>query len=319
MSGGFEDEDEAMNWLVIWLGLGSALGSAVSTTLKRASASRVPSVQGGGVRGLGRFITATATSPFYLLALLGDVAGFGLQVIALHYGALALVQPLLISGLVFALLLRHVGRWHFSAAELVWALVLVGSLVGFLLLSGAAATSQPARADRGDAVIAAVAVGVGVLVLLVVAQRSVPPAGRAALLGVAVGAVYATSAALIKASTVVVADHGLVALLTSWQLYTTIAVAVSGLLLAQIAFQAGPITTSLPAVATIDPLLSVLIGVVIYGEHLRHGPASGAVLIALLVLLVVAVIKLARVESVDLPDAPARDADRRPGVAARTS
>jgi hypothetical protein len=73
------------------------------------------------------------------LAGLGfDVIGIGLQVVALHYGALALVQPLLVSGLIFALILRHVGSSsRISARELLWGGALVACPTGFLFFSGA--------------------------------------------------------------------------------------------------------------------------------------------------------------------------------------
>jgi len=197
------------------------------------------------------------------------VTGVGLQVVALHFGALALVQPLLVSGLLFALLLRHLGSWSITRQEVGWAVLLSGCLIGFLVLSGAVTASQSAHADRSAAVIAAIAASVAVLICLVVAQRQVPPAGRAALIGAAVGAIYATTAALIKSATGLLAERGLHALLGSWQLYTALMVAASGLFLAQVAFQAGPLTASLPAISTIDPLLSVLIG----GARLRRAPA----------------------------------------------
>ena len=69
-----------------------------------------------------------------------------------------------------------------------------------------------------------------------------------------------------------------------------------GLFLTQLAFRAGPLTASLPAISTVDPLLSVTIGVVVYDEHLRRGPLGGALLAALLLLLVTAVVGLGRVE-----------------------
>jgi hypothetical protein len=288
-----------MQGLVIGLALGSSFGSAVSTTLKKASASRAPAVTGGGLRGLAAFVRATAASPLWLGAVLADLAGVGLQVTALHFGGLALVQPILISGLLFALLLRHVGAWRLSAREVGWGLLVAGSLIAFLVLSGAVTGVQGTRADRADAIIAASGAAAGVLICVVTAHRNVPPAGRAALLGVAVGAVYATTAALIKAATTVLADHGLLALVTSWQLYAALVVAAGGLFLAQVTFQAGPLTASLPAISTVDPLLSVLIGVVVYNERLRHGPVGGAVLAVLLVILVVAVLGLSRVEAAD--------------------
>ncbi len=296
--------ERVVHWLVIGLSLGSALSSSISTTLKKAAASRVPAVFGGGLGGLGglaRFARATVANPLWLTALLADFGGVGLQVTALHFGALALVQPLLVSGLLFALLLRHLGSWSITWQEVGWAVLLTGCLIGFLGLSGAVTGSQSAHADRGAAVIATIATSVAVLLCLVVAQRQVPPAGRAALIGAAVGAIYATTAALIKSATGLLAEHGLLALLGSWQLYTALVVAAGGLFLAQVAFQAGPLTASLPAISTIDPLLSVLIGVLIYDELLRCGPNSGAVLLTLMILLVIAVIGLDRVETTSEP------------------
>ncbi len=94
-------------------------------------------VSGGGWGGVARFARATAVNPLWLTALLADVGGVGLQVVALHFGALALVQPLLVSGLLFALLLRHLGSWSITRQEVGWAVLLTGCLIGFLVLSGA--------------------------------------------------------------------------------------------------------------------------------------------------------------------------------------
>jgi hypothetical protein len=67
--------------------------------------------------------------------------------------------------------------------------------------------------------------------------------------------VFAGTAALIKATTNVCSSLGGVGLL----------------LLTQLASQAGQLTASSPAISTVDPLLSVAIGVLVYGEHLRRG------------------------------------------------
>ncbi len=63
-------------WLVIGVSLASAF--AVSSSLQHLSAGQVPDAQDLGA----------------------DVVGLSLQVLALHLGALAVVQPLLISGLL---------------------------------------------------------------------------------------------------------------------------------------------------------------------------------------------------------------------------
>jgi hypothetical protein len=291
-----------IDWTVATLSVAAAFAFSVSTTLKKASAGQVPDVRSSREGGVTGFVAGTVRHPLWWAGVVADAVGLALQVTALHLGALAVVQPLLVSGLLFALLLRHRRWWHISGRELLWAAALTGCLIGFLILSGSiTGTQQAAAADRLPAVIAA---AVGLLTAgacLVLAQRRVPGATRAALIGIAVGAVYAATAALIKAATNVAAIHGLLAVMSSWQLYAVLGVGALGLFLTQLAFQAGPLTASLPAMSTVDPLLSVTIGILVYDEHLHRGPLGGAVLLALLLLLGVAVIQLSKVEAAELP------------------
>ena len=72
--------------------------------------------------------------------------------------------------------------------------------------------------------------------------------------------------------------------------------------LTQRAFQ--PITSILPALSTVDPLLSVLIGVVVCDEVLHRGPFGGLVLLILLLLLVTIVIQLGHVETEESTSTP---------------
>lgn len=290
-----------VHWLVVVLSLGSALAFAVSTNLKHSSAAQVPDVHLLRAGAVARFVTATLSHRLWLAGIVTDAIGLSLQVLALHLGALAVVQPLLISGLLFSLLLRRRQGRPVSGAEIRWALVLTGCLIGFLALAGTDPGAGGDGPDRLPAVVAALA-GMGLaLTCLVLAHRRRPAADAAALIGVAVGIVYAATAALLKGLT----DRavlGPVAALTSWQLYTVIVVGAIGLFLSQLAFQAGPLTASLPAIATVDPLLSIAVGVLVYDEHIHRGPWSGLGLVVLLALLGAAVIQLGKVDT----DKPAR-------------
>ena len=97
-------------WIVVVVTLASALAFSVSSSLKHVSAGQVPDAQDLGARSLGRFVRATLAHPLWLGGIGADVVGLSLQVIALHLGALGVVQPLLISGLLFALPLGPVGE-----------------------------------------------------------------------------------------------------------------------------------------------------------------------------------------------------------------
>ena len=286
----------AVPWLVVGLSLGSALSFAASTNLKHSSAGEMPDVPRLRAGMLARFVAATLRHRLWLAGLLTDLVGLSLQVLALHFGDLSVVQPLLVSGLLFALLLRRRQGRPITGHEVRWALVLTGCLIAFLFLVGAQPSGPHAEGpDRLPAVVAACVGALLALACVGLAHWRKPAADAAALMGVAVGVIYAASAALLKALTDR-AVHGPLALLTSWQLYAVIVVGALGLLLNQLAFQAGPLTASLPAIATVDPLLSIVVGVLVYDEHIHRGPWSGAGLVVLMLLLGAAVIELGKVD-----------------------
>lgn len=293
-------------WGVVLLSLSAAFAFALSTSLKHVSAGQVPDAQDLHPSKLVHFVRATLAHPLWLGGIGADAVGLTLQIVALHFGALSVVQPLLVSGLLFALLIRQRYEHHITFREIAWAVVLTFTLAGFVFLI-AVGNAPPAHetADRTPAV-ASAAVGAALALACVALGRRTRVDGRAAaLLGIAVGVTYAGTAALLKAVTDIAVQSPL-SVLVSWQLYAVVALGAAGLLLNQLAFQAGPLTASLPATATVDPLLSITIGVLVYDERLHRGPVGGAVLVLLLLLLGVAVIQLARAEN------PAPTGDHQP-------
>ena len=231
---------------------------------------------------------AALRHPLWLGGVGADVGGVALQVLALHLGGLIVVQLVLVSAVLFSLVVAHwIAGTRMTRRELLLGAVLVVAVTGFLLVSGAL-RAVPSTADRLPAILAGLAILAAVVTLVAWSRRfsSHRRGSRraAAMLGTAVGAIYAGTAALIKTSTNVIASHGVLALLTSWQLYCLIVAGVSGLLLAQMAFQAGPLTASLPATATVDPLISVLLGVIVFDEQLTTD--TGPLLLTVLCLLV---------------------------------
>jgi hypothetical protein len=285
---------------VLLAALAAALAFALSSFLKHVSAGQVPMSSGEGVGGFGRFIRGTLAHPLWLGGIGADVVGLALQLIALHLGALAVVQPLLITGLVFALVFRSRFGGRVSPREIGWAVVVGLCLVGFLLV---AHVRPPVDHQGVDKVPAAIACGVGVVLgtACVLAARRVRGGRSAALIGITVGATYAATAALLKTLTDLAFPNPL-HLFVSWQLYTVIVVGALGLVLNQMAFQAGPLSSSLPAIATVDPLLSVVIGVALYDERIRHSAWALVALTALLLVLGWAVIQLARAEARETVD-----------------
>ncbi|MFD0000522.1 DMT family transporter [Nocardia sp. NPDC127526] len=225
----------------------------------------------------------------------GDVAGYGLQVAALALGAVLLVQPILVSALVFALpLAARVNRRRIAARTWVVALALVAALACFLIVGNP--TEGNSTAPLAEWIVP-LAVLLGLVGAAVVAGgASGDPARRALLFGAAGGALYGLAAALTVYVTGLF-EHGIGQVLGSWQTWALVASGITGVYLQQRAFQAGPLAASLPAVTIAEPLAAAFIGLTVLEERLRTG-GFGLVVVGLTVIVMcAATVRLSRVQA----------------------
>jgi hypothetical protein len=115
---------------------------------------------------------------------------------------------------------------------------------------------------------------------------------RAAAFGVAAGAQFGLTAALMKGA-MTRSAQGFAAVFTSWQLYAMAVAGLVGLFLLQSALNAGRLLAAQPGLTLSEPLVSVLWGVLAFHEHVRGG-ASLVLALAGAVLIAVSVMVLAR-------------------------
>ncbi|MDQ6784579.1 MAG: DMT family transporter [Actinomycetota bacterium] len=248
--------------------LAAAAFFAAGAALQHRSAGANPAFTGFHPRGVGRFMWDTLRHPSWLAGSLADVFGLGLHALALNQGPLTLVQPVLVTSVVFALPMRAwLDRRPPARNEMVMAAALAGGLILFLV---AATPGSPASspADHGPVVVAVVAVAATMATCAIVGHR-LRGSASAVMLGAGAGISFAATAAALKGTTDAL-PHGLGALLGGWPLYLLVGAGAVGLLLNQLAFAAGPLRSSLPAITTLDPLASLVIGVVVYDEQVRH-------------------------------------------------
>lgn len=229
--------------------------------------------------------------PRWLLGNLAEVGAVVLQFLALRRGSLLLVQTLLVSGLLFAMPMgAALQRRRLTTADWLGTLAVVVGLGLFV------AAGRPRR-GRGEASTAGwvVVLGVGcstVLALVLAAPRR-PGGRRAAFLGAACGVLFGVDAALAKASGHLL-HHGVAHAATAWEPYALAALGAAGFLLAQSAFQAGPLGASLPLITAADPLAAALIGVLAFHERLASGAAAVAAQVVAAGAIIVGVWVLAR-------------------------
>jgi drug/metabolite transporter (DMT)-like permease len=265
---------------------------AVATALQHRSAGLVAGVGWGAETGPAAFVGRTVRHPLWIVGSVASLAGLALHTVALKDGPLTLVQPLLVIGVIFTLPLRQLLEHRRPRpAELAWAGVLALGLAVFLVLATPA--SHPEQApDPGPAVVSLAVIGLVVGGCLVAGWRA-PEATPPVLLGAAAGLAFAATAGLLKQTTNAF-GHG-TALLTTWPLYALITVGGAGLLLSQLAYRAGPLRVSLPAVTTVNPVFSVLIGVAVFDEPFRLAPGYLAGEVAGLMLMAVGAVGLTRI------------------------
>ncbi|WP_246002601.1 DMT family transporter [Nocardia tenerifensis] len=264
--------------------VGAAGFFAVAAVAQQRAAATVP--EGGSlVRGLLR-------NPRWWAGVVGDVGGYGMQVAALALGAVLVVQPILVSALVFALPLaaRLNGR-RIGARTWGSALALVAALVCFLVVGNPSEgnSTAPLRDWLFPLIVLVGLVAAAVLIGL----RAADPGRRALLLGAASGSLYGLAAALTSYVTTVF-EHGLVDVLASWQTWTLAAAGLTGVYLQQRAFQAGPLSASLPAVTIAEPLAAAFVGVTVLDEHFRTNAFGLAVTALAVIVMCATTIQLSR-------------------------
>jgi EamA domain-containing membrane protein RarD len=86
--------------------------------------------------------------------------------------------------------------------------------------------------------------------------------------------------------------HGVVAVFTTWPLYGLGLAGLLSLLLSQLAYEAGPLRASLPAITVVGPVISLVIGVAVFDEPFRHTPVAVIAEAVGLVVVVCAVVLL---------------------------
>lgn len=265
---------------------------AVATALQHRSAGLVTGAARLGTAELPGFMSKTLRHPLWVIGALADIAGFASHAFALREGPLTLVQPLLVTGVIFALPLRHILEHRRPRPdEIAWAAALVVGLGMFIAIATPAnGTAQPP--DVVPTIICGIAVGLGLVACFLAGRRSA--GGRAALvLGAGAALASAAGAGLLK-EIMGSLGRGLGAPLMAWPVYALVVVGIIGLTLNQLAFQAGPLSLSLPAVSTTNAIVSLVIGVAVFDERFRHGTADLLGEAIGLALVVVAAVGLAR-------------------------
>ena len=201
--------------------------------------------------------------PLWVVGQVTATAGFAAQAVALSFGALSVVQPLVVTRLVFGLFIgSRVSRQALAPREWAGALAIILGL-GAFLVAASPGEGVSAIGDRGWLGVLLVT-GVPAAALVVLAPRS-PGVSRAVALAAAGAVLFVATTTLTK-----VVGHDLrgdaADVLTSWKLYALAPTGILAMLMVQSAFMAGPIRASLPVLTCVECLGAIAVGALFLDE-----------------------------------------------------
>ena len=272
--------------------LAASLMYAMASVLQQRGASEQPADQSLKLGLLLRLIR----HPWWVVGLVCDVVGFVFQMIALGHGPLVVVQPLLVCGLLFALPISFAwaGR-RLSRTDWMGAALVCCGLAGFLTVANPS-NGTPDASWRVWILLLGACAAVALALIALGSGRD--DRTRAVFLSGAAGVIYGGAAALAKTTSYLLSS-GIGHAFTHWQPYVLVVFGVAGMVVGQSAFQAGALDVSLPTMTVTDPIVSIMIGALAFGETISSG--GGAVVLEVLGLsaMTVGVFLLARHEVVD--------------------
>ena len=285
--------------LAVVFALAAAMANAVNLlTQHKASIGAPRRVKGW------RLALYLPRQPLWLLGVAAAVGSFIFQALALHNGPISVVQPLLVTELVFVLVLRRI--WiRQDVARAAWASVTVVCVtLAVFLAVGEPTGGHPFPAAK-QWLSAGLVFGGAIAVLALLGLRGTP-ARRAAVLAAATGLTASMEASFLKTATQTLSVSGVGGMLTDWPVYAFIAAIITGALLQQAALHVGPLSVSQPILVITDPFASIILSVWLFGEHFTNSPAKVAIAAVAFAVMAAGVTMLTRTAPQDLtPSEPA--------------
>lgn len=292
--------------MAAFLALVAAFLFALAAALQQKGTLNLPTISLAQPSSLVRLAGQTT----WLVGTLALLAGYVFQASALDRGRLAIIQPLLVTTVVFALPLGYfLTRQHVGRREIVGAAVIVLGLGLFAYFGDPAGGKD--NAPGREWVIAIVAIAVVSGVLLAFGGRG-GLSMKAAVYGTVAGMLFGLSSALTK-PTLEYLHESFGTMLSHWEAYTLALAGVLGFVLQQVSLGTGRLAPSVATVSVANPLVGILIGVLLLDE--RFSRPTWHIVLALvglgLALIGAVVISLAR----EAAKEPAESAESTPASA----
>src|SRR6188508_2364539 len=245
------------------LALVAAFLFALAAALQQKGALNLPTISLADPMSLVRL----AGEKTWLLGTIALLTGYLFQAGALDRGRLSIIQPLLVTTVVFALPLGYfLTQQHVGRREVLGAAVIVLGLALFAIFGDPAGGRENAPGYQWAIAIAVLCLVCAVLLLF--AGRG-GLTMRAAMYGTIAGILFGLSAALTK-PTLGYLHAGLGELFTHWEPYALAIAGVLGFVLQQVSLGTGRLAPSVATVSVANPIVGILLGTLLLQERLSR-------------------------------------------------
>ena len=271
-----------------FLALVAAFLFALAATLEQKGALGMGEVSLGEPSSFVRL----ARQGWWLLGTLALLAGYVFQAVALDNGKLAVIQPLLVTTIVFALPLGFLlTQQHVNGQQVVAAgLVVLG--LGFFVVVGDAASGND-NAPSWQWAIVIVVLGIASALLVVLGGRG-SATRKAAAFGGCAGLLYGLSASLWKPTAETLDTGGIGGMLSNWYFWAFAVAGVLAFLVQQVSLATGRLAPSVAMTSVINPLVGILVGTLLLDERLADPTWHKLVAYAGLALALAAAVSITR-------------------------
>jgi drug/metabolite transporter (DMT)-like permease len=250
--------------------LASASFALAATLWQRATMGS--GLQSGNPKAFAKLLT----NGVWLVGLGAQIVGVVLQAAALDRGRVAVIQPLLVTAVIWAMPLGYfITDQTITRRHIFGAAIVVAGLAIFASFGDPAGGVDDAP---GSAWLSAFVVLGTVCTCLLLFGRRGDLSARATIYGAIAGILYGVSATLMKPVVEHLHTDGAASVLEEWEFWAMAVGGLGGFYVQQVSLATGKLVTSVATVSAVNPVVSVMLGVLVLQERLDQPPAWHVVL-----------------------------------------
>ena len=241
------------------LALVAAFLFALAAALQQKGALNLPTISLADPKSLVRLLG----EKMWLIGTLALLSGYVFQAAALDRGRLSIIQPLLVTTVVFALPLGYfLTKQHVGRREVIGAAVILVGLALFVHFGDPAGGKDNASNAQWAITIGLIS---GLSVLLLVFGSAGGLSMKAGVYGTVAGMLFGLSSALTK-PTLDYLHQSVATMLSHWECYALAVAGVLGFVLQQVSLGTGRLAPSVATVSVANPVVGILIGLLLLDE-----------------------------------------------------